>query len=70
MTVTQATRQLKLPFGIAENRGFSKPQTDGGAVAHSMASEPFAVLKPNVKRKLTLSVTMEEIVESSPEHEN
>lgn len=63
MTVTQATRQLKLPFGTAENRGELKPRTDGGVVAHLRASEPFAGSKPNVKRKQTQSVTMEEIVE-------
>lgn len=63
MTVTQATRQLKLPFGTAENRSKSKPRTDDGVVAHLRASELFAEPKPNGKSKQIQSVTMEEIVE-------
>ncbi len=63
MTVTQETRQLKLSFGTAENRGESKPRADGDAVAYLKASESLAGPKPNGKRKQILSVTMEEIVE-------
>ena len=63
MTVTQETRQLKLPFGTAENRGKSKPKSDGGVEAHLRAPEPFAEPKPNGKSKQIQSVTMEEIVE-------
>lgn len=63
MTVTQATRQFKLPFGTAENRGESKSRSDGGPEVHLRTPEPFAEPKPNGKRKQILSVTMEEIVE-------
>src|SRR3989338_9678549 len=63
MTVTQETRQLKLPFGTAEHRGKSKPKSDGNVEAHPRAPKLFAEPKPNGKSKQILSVTMEEMVE-------